>query len=374
MEEHQKSQDQLSTAQKQDACVKREPAQESLSINDNTETLFYPITDENWESRLPSFDIANPTNHKGEASAPIASGVYYSQISSEDKTTEETKTIEQHQQADIPAQAPADYVPMVQVFEIEPYTEAHWYPLDVVCRTFREQGRYWDLECLLDGSRGIRPEDRQIIYLWTLQAYADAGMFDRAVALSGQLHLEGLGVNFPAYHQLMSSFAAAQQSFAPTLPYSSYAYQSEPQPTASPYVAFSDYIQTDTSSQTGLTATPSDVSLVSSPRSSCPPTPGPQSVEESHGTPSERKVSAAAANSVAQHLQRRFKRALSDKNLEECLSSYYQLEKLNAKRGYSDPNANYNKTTINVTDSSSLIEFLVKDNRVHEATNVTEST
>ena len=66
-------------------------------------------------------------------------------------------------------------------------------------------GRYWDLECLLDGSRGIRPEDRQIIYLWTLQAYADAGMFDRAVALSGQLHLEGLGVNFPAYHQLMSS-------------------------------------------------------------------------------------------------------------------------------------------------------------------------
>ena len=141
MEEHKKSQDQLSTAQEQDACVKKEPAQESLSINDNTETSFYPITDENWESRLPSFDIANPTNHKGEASAPIASGVYYSQISSEDKTTEETKTIEQHQQADIPAQAPADYVPMVQVFEIEPYTEAHWYPLDVVCRTFREQGK-----------------------------------------------------------------------------------------------------------------------------------------------------------------------------------------------------------------------------------------
>ena len=31
---------------------------------------------------------------------------------------------------------------MVQVFEIEPYTEAHWYPLDVVCRTFREQGKF----------------------------------------------------------------------------------------------------------------------------------------------------------------------------------------------------------------------------------------
>ena len=141
MEQHYKSQDQLSTAQESDACVKEEPAQESLSINDNTETSFYPITDENWESRLPSFDNANPTNHREEASAPITSGVYYSQISSEDKTPAETKAVEQHQQADIPAQAPADYVPMVQVFEIEPYTEAHWYPLDVVCRTFREQGK-----------------------------------------------------------------------------------------------------------------------------------------------------------------------------------------------------------------------------------------
>ena len=34
-------------------------------------------------------------------------------------------------------------------------------------------GRYWDLECLLDGSRGIKPEDRQTIYLWTLQAYVN---------------------------------------------------------------------------------------------------------------------------------------------------------------------------------------------------------
>ena len=46
-------------------------------------------------------------------------------------------------------------------------------------------GRYWDLECLLDGSRSIRAEDRQTIYFWTLQAYADSGMFERAIALSG---------------------------------------------------------------------------------------------------------------------------------------------------------------------------------------------
>ena len=144
---------------------------------------------------------------------------------------------------------------------------------------FTVLGRYWDLECLLDGSRGIKPEDRQTIYLWTLQAYADAGIFDRAVALSGQLHLEGLGVNFPAYHQLMSSFAAAQQSFAPTLPYSSYAYPNVSQVDSNQYI---ESLQTDTSSQTGMTVTPTDASLVSTPRSSCPPTPGPLSVEESN--------------------------------------------------------------------------------------------
>ena len=99
-----------------------------------------------------------------------------------------------------------------------------WYPLPVVCQMFRQQGRYWDLEMLLEGSRGIRAEDRKMVYFWTLQAYADVGLFDRAVALSGQLHLEGLGHHFPEYHQLMSSFAAAHTSFAPTMPYSAYAF------------------------------------------------------------------------------------------------------------------------------------------------------
>ena len=96
-------------------------------------------TDENWESRLPTLDYSNPTSKNGEASAPIASGVYYSQVPTEETPLEVTCN-EQHQQTDLPTLAPSGYVPMVQVFEIEPYTEAHWYPLDVVCRTFREQG------------------------------------------------------------------------------------------------------------------------------------------------------------------------------------------------------------------------------------------
>jgi hypothetical protein len=105
-------------------------------------------------------------------------------------------------------------------------------------------------------------------------------MFERAVALSGQLHLEGLGVDFPAYHQLMSTFAAAQQSFAPTLPYSSYAYPEGCQTNSSAYLSVGDGTQTDVSSQTCMTTTPSDASLVSTPRSSCPPTPCPPASEE----------------------------------------------------------------------------------------------
>ena len=112
---------------------------ESQCITTYGENLTFPPADENWETRLPSIDISNPPNSNKEIPAPTTSGVYYSEISGESNNlTDETSS--EHQQSDMPVVAPADYVPMVQVFEIEPYSEAHWYPLDVVCRTFREQG------------------------------------------------------------------------------------------------------------------------------------------------------------------------------------------------------------------------------------------
>ena len=84
-----------------------------------------------------------------------------------------------------------------------------WYPLPVVCQMFRAQGRIYDLESLLWGSQGIRPEDRKCIYYWTLQAYADCGMFPQAVDLTRRLEIEGLAANFPEYHVLMNNFAMA---------------------------------------------------------------------------------------------------------------------------------------------------------------------
>ena len=48
------------------------------------------------------------------------------------------------------------------------------------------------------------------------------------------------------------------------------------------------------------------------------------------------------------------------------------MEKLNSKHSANDANHNYNKTVVNVTDSSALIELLVKENQVTEATKVAE--
>ena len=82
-----------------------------------------------------------------------------------------------------------------------------WYPLPVVCQMFRDQGRIYDLEALLWGSYGIAVEDRKCIYYWTLQAYADSGMFPQAVDLTRRLETERL--EFPEYHTLMNNFAMA---------------------------------------------------------------------------------------------------------------------------------------------------------------------
>lgn len=97
-----------------------------------------------------------------------------------------------------------------------------WFPLPVVCQMFRDQGRIYDLEALLWGSYGIAVEDRKCIYYWTLQAYADAGMFPQAVDLTRRLETERL--EFPEYHTLMNNFAMAiyaqqhQQKSTPTPP------------------------------------------------------------------------------------------------------------------------------------------------------------
>ena len=115
------------------------------TLNANTgdsmhENSYFPPPDDNWESRLSSLDFATESEEHKD-SAPISSGVYYSELPTTDSITEkETSESVKDQPIDAACISPTNYVPMVQVFEIEPYTEAHWYPLEVVCRTFREQG------------------------------------------------------------------------------------------------------------------------------------------------------------------------------------------------------------------------------------------
>ena len=75
---------------------------------------------------------------------------------------------------------------------------------------------------------------------------------------------------------------------------------------------------------------------------------------------------------MTQQLQRRFKKALNEKNWKECLASYNQLEQLNVNDA-SNNEPNTAKQTVNVTDSSSLIELLVKNDQVRDATHVAEN-
>ena len=152
-------------------------------------------------------------------------------------------------------------------------------------------------------------------------------MFERAVALSGQLHLEGLGNQFPAYHQLMSSFAAAQQSWAPTLPYSSYAYSDSEQMNGSCYTSTIEGGQDSITSQNFMPITPSDVSLVSTPRSSCPPTPYPTSLEELDGTYEKFNEGSQHRSSrrSSRSWDRRSSRSSTERKVSECLLIYRVL-------------------------------------------------
>ena len=104
---------------------------------------YLPPPDDNWESRLPPIELSAPSKPNGELAQPIASGVYYSEPQKcESDERVDTLTESQPQPPDITCVAPPDYVPMVQVFEMEPYTQAHWYPLETVCQTFRGQGMF----------------------------------------------------------------------------------------------------------------------------------------------------------------------------------------------------------------------------------------
>ena len=151
---------------------------------------------DNEQPIIEKVEVVVQPNPTGEIE-PIEADI----ITSETQVTDELGAV-----GDVGA-LPTQLVPLCQ----DPISH-EWYPLPVVCQMFRSQGRIYDLEALLWGSQGIRPEDRKCIYYWTLQAYADCGMFPQAVDLTRRLENEGLGLEFPEYQTLMNSFAMAMYS------------------------------------------------------------------------------------------------------------------------------------------------------------------
>jgi hypothetical protein len=241
---------------------------------------------------------------------------------------ETEKVVDEPVQAEVVASIDVTYqekeiqqpeLPLVSMLE-DP-TSHEWYPLPVVCQMFRAQGRLYDLEGLLWGSQGIRPEDRKCIYYWTLQAYADCGMFPQAVDLTRRLESEGLGLEFPEYHTLMNSFAMAV-----------YQHQQVIQSTSS---LNSGDLQTPMSSSVASMALHTEQSL--------PPTPASEAEEQ-------------MALQALYH--RKLKKALASKESKASLDNYRGLERTGRE--------------LNVTESSNLIELLVRDDLIEEATDVTE--
>ncbi len=207
-------------------------------------------------------------------------------------------------------------VPLVQVFN--PQTQSLQYcPLPDVCLTFRSQGRYWDLENLLATSAGsYTPDDRRSIFLFTLQTYADQGLYDKALMLNEQLHQEGLSRDFASFHELMSHLAETYSSV-----------YSEP------------------------------VLYTSEERQLPEPRRQPQRRRRQEEVPSD-AASVEHQQSMRSVHHKTLKRALNDKDVDAAYKAFVLLDKTGKQ--------------LNVTESSTLIELLVKGEHVEEGARLAE--
>jgi len=249
---------------------------------------------------LPTITITEPpiecSNEKAETVESVSVGSETEAIEA-DAATAETEILDE-----TAAAKPVQLVPLCQ----DPISH-EWYPLPVVCQMFRSQGRIYDLEALLWGSQGIRPEDRKCIYFWTLQTYADCGMFPQAVDLTRRLETEGLGLEFPEYHSLMNGFAMAMYN------------------------------------QQKLYQNANEVGHELSPT--------PESTVDS--------IETEEKTALQSHFYRKLKKAITNKDVDACITNYRGLEKAGGK-------------DLNVTESSTLIEMFVKAEMTEDAISVTE--
>lgn len=225
-------------------------------------------------------------------------------------------------------------IPLVQVYDGSSGT-IQYQPLPDVCQMFRMQGRYWDLEQLLATSaNSYTPQDRKSIFLCTLQSYADHGLYAKAILLSRQLVAEGLAQDFDAFHDLMAEFGLTVFNLNDN----------------------SSVISTNTPQEGNTPA------LVVSPgpqqQSWIPATPAESCISEVTPTVSRRDSLVSSVISDVRMSQRVLKKALADQDVHQAHQAYCNMQQGNK--------------SVNVTESSALVELLVKNDMISEATQVTE--
>jgi len=258
------------------------------------------VKDQPLQISLPTITVTEPPNEciskNGEKVESVSGEIEFIEA---DAATTETEVLDESVVAQPVQLVP---VPMCQ----DPISH-EWFPLPIVCQMFRSQGRIYDLEALLWGSQGIRPEDRKCIYFWTLQTYTDCGMFPQAVDLTRRLETEGLGMEFPEYHTLMNGFAMAMYN------------------------------------QQKLYQNVNEVGHELSPT--------PESTADS--------IETEEKTALQSHSYRKLKKAITNKDIDACITNYRGLEKAGGK-------------DLNVTESSTLIEIFVKADLADDAISVTE--
>ena len=229
--------------------------------------------------------------------------------------------------------------------------------------------RVGDLELLLETSENAK--DREVIYINLLKVYAKHQLIDRAINLSRRLREEQLSV--PQFYEILGELIESQ-----------YTRESEPQPDSVPspqqyHPYYNNMMPVPTPVGLHFLSggdapyqyyypvqgfypgyfSPQQQSEVSTTPPNPTPTPDPSLTSESPTLMSIGGESYYSSQTDQTFLHRQLKRAVSHGEAEKGLSVYLTLER--------------SGKIVNVTETSSLIEQLVRADLTHEATEITRS-
>jgi len=223
-----------------------------------------------------------------------------------------------------------------------------------------------ELELMLSPERNTTPETRGEVYLRLLDIFTSCGSMDQAIELSRRLKSEQDVPHLPQFYDKLGSLMeshfnqmqAEQYQSAPPAYQTTLAYQFSPQmgqfvpvPVVATHYPPDQYYPQPWSTYPTYYTSPTDTSDQSEVTSTA------NQSQASTPCPTDSSYTEFEYNHEAAQLHRNLKRAISAGNTEEGLSLYRAMERLGR--------------SVNVTETSSLVELLVRADMMAEAGEVT---